>query len=102
MLQSRSDLGELEPIRAALAKVSARRSAARLIHADQMAQVLADVERELEAAIADAARPPAGGLSVEEYAERVGLSTWAIYKKVRRGEIAGARKRAGRIILPAP
>jgi len=95
-------LGDLTPIRAALAQVQAKQEAARDVKDDRIAAVLGDVCALIESAIHDAARPPErGGLSPAEYAEREGISRWAVYKKIERGELAARRDPNGHLRLPA-
>jgi hypothetical protein len=99
---TRRELGDLAPIRAALRQVEAKEAAAADLKDERLGEVLGDVRKLLVHAIADAARPPEGeGISPAEYARRMGISRWAVYKQIERGELQVIRRRNGQILLPA-
>jgi hypothetical protein len=100
MSPERRELGEMAPIRAALSRLEEQQKAAATVKDARLADVLGEVRATLASAIDEAVRPPSGGISVDEYAERHELNRWTVYKAVQQGRIRGARKRGGRIVLP--
>lgn len=95
------EIGDMAPVRDALAEIERREKAAEDLRDERAHSLLADVRQLVAAAIDDAVRPENDdGLTVDEYAAKHDLSRWAVYKMVQRGEIP-ARRRDGRLILPA-
>ena len=68
---------------------------------EKAAEAVARIRKDLERAIADAANPPADGLSIEEYAARKRITKAAAWKRFQRGSLPGAEKVPGRgIVVP--
>jgi hypothetical protein len=96
------EIGDIAPIRDALVEIESRQKAARSVKDERVDGVLGDVRQILADAIADALRPPGeDGISPEEYAIREGISRWAVYKKIKRGEIQARKTASGHLLLPA-
>jgi predicted DNA-binding transcriptional regulator AlpA len=95
------ELGDLSHIRAALVEIEVleRGERERRGDIDPVARALGDVRRRLVRALADAAQPTAT-LTPAEYAQLTGCSLWTAYKRVRRGQIPGAKKVGGSVVIP--
>jgi hypothetical protein len=92
-------IGDLTPIRAALDALEAweRHDRANRGEADPVVTTLARVRRELAEALAEAVQP-IDGLTVEEYAEKEGITVFGAYKRIARGKVP-VERRAGRLFV---
>jgi excisionase family DNA binding protein len=94
------EIGDLAPVRSVLAWVEQRidNDRGRRPDDDPALLVLQEVQKRLEAAIADAGNAELE-LTVEQLAEMEGVTRAAIYKRRQRGKL-DAPRRGGRIRIP--
>lgn len=94
-------LGDLAPVEGVLSWLEARLEDEKTRSAEDDRGVLAlrEVHRRFAEALVEA-KNPAAEISIEELAKREGVSVAAIYKRKQRGQLPGARKRAGRLVVP--
>lgn len=92
-------IGDLDPIRAALDEMEAweREDREKLGESDRAVRALSRARRRLADALDEAVRP-IDGLTVEEYADREGITVFGAYKRIARGKVP-AERRAGRLLV---
>lgn len=97
----RPTLGDLAPVESILEWLDAWRAhdRERRPEEDPVLHTLDEVHRRLAQAVSEA-KNPAAEISVEELAEREGVSVAALYKRRQRGKLPQARKRGGRLVVP--
>lgn len=99
----KTKVGDLTPFRELSRELQARAKQDSEFRGDKdpVVVALANITKRLEAAIAEAEDRELT-ITIEEYAEREGITTGAAYKRFQAGGIAGAEKRPGvGIVIPA-
>lgn len=96
------ELGDLTPVRRALAEIEEWETKVRarpLPETDPVAHALGTVREKLAEAI-EAARDIEFELTPEQYAQVSGITRDALYKRWQRGRLPEARLRGGKLVVP--
>lgn len=98
-MTTRREIGELAPFRELLEEWRGWTDSP--VADEKAAEVVERMRKQLARAIADAANPPADGVSIFEYAARKRITVAAARKRWLRGKIPGAQKVPGvGIVVP--